>query len=204
VIPKIIITNNSVKEEEQIEHFATRNGIEPLYRMVVQPEKDSLTVEQIHLFQKDIQISFSKPVLAIFKGVDDSSNEVQNSLLKCLEEESERIVFLLLIKNVSRLLPTIVSRCSIVTLAHKPDVISDKEADVQKFTFSNNSEATKEEAVTRIDSYIQFSSQKNLVVLKHLLTIRKLILDNNMNPVLALDEILIFILKNSSMNMTHE
>lgn len=204
MIPKIVTINEGDKIDEIISDFAIQQGIEPSHRIVVRPEKEELTVDQIHLLQKDIQVVFSKKVLVVLLGVDYSSNEVQNSLLKCLEEDSDRILFLFLINNPARLLSTILSRCMMV----EPRPVLRKHASLEKysdiFSFQKNSEVSKEGAIEKIDRYIQLSSLKNHRILHHVLQIRKLIIDNNMNPVLALDYILIFLSKTSTMKVIYE
>lgn len=200
VIPIIITIEKGENIEEIINQCAVQHAIEPSHRIVIQPERDKLTVDQIHLMQKDIQVAFSKLVLVVLQEVDNSSNEVQNSLLKCLEEDADRILFLLLVKNPARLLSTILSRCTLVN--HKSVVRISKlpENRVNIFSFEKNSEVSKDTAIERIDQFIQVSSSlKTLRALHHLLEIRKLIMDNNMNPVLALDSILLFLAKASNM-----
>jgi len=204
VIPKIIITSDGDSIENIVQQFATQYEILPSHQIVVAPEKDELLVEQIHQLQTDIKVSFSREVLVVLQGVDASSNEVQNSLLKSIEEDSERILFLLLVNNPARLIPTILSRCTLVN--QKLNVSQEQPVDVplDLFSFQNNTDVKKEEAVERIDQYIQFSKIINVKVLHYILTIRKLVIDNNMNPVLALDTILLFLTKTSSIKAIHE
>ncbi|MFH0773339.1 MAG: hypothetical protein V1922_03440 [bacterium] len=204
MIPQIITIRDENLIDEMISHFATQHGIQTSHRIVVRPEKEELTVEQIHLLQKEIQVMFSKQVLVVLLGLDYSSSEVQNALLKSLEEDSERILFLFLVKNPTRLLSTVVSRCTINNVPHpnRNTTISEKYSDL--FSFQKNSDISKEDAIKRIDGYIQSSSIKNHKILHHILSMRKLILDNNMNPILALDNILIFLSKTSTMKAIHE
>jgi hypothetical protein len=172
---------------------------------VVRPEKEELTVDQIHLLRKDLQVAFSKKVLVVLIGVDNSSTEVQNSLLKFLEEDSPRIEFLIPVLNPVRLTTTILSRCTLLESAHEMNRQNDTQGDsTLAFSYQSNSDVSKEEAVEKIDSYIQSSSLRSNKILSYLLTIRKLIIDNNMNPVLALDSILIFLSKTSTMNLIHD
>lgn len=201
VIPKIITVTDISKADELGFLFAHDNGIEASHVLVVAPEKEELTVDQIHLFQKDIQYIYSKKLLVVLVGVDASSAEVQNSLLKSLEEESDRIQFLLLVKNKHLLLPTIISRCATEEHAVFSPHFQKEEISLPPFSFQRNSESTKEMAVERIDSYIQSSSMSSVSILAHLLRMRKLIIDNNVNPILALDEILIFLSKASTMKV---
>ena len=205
VIPKILTIFEGDAVDTIVVHYATVSGIDASHRIVVQPEKEELTVEQIHILQKDLQVAFSQKVFVALTGVDNSSNEVQNSLLKLLEEDSERINFLLLVKNPERLVSTILSRCTLVESTQKYKVEQSSPGDsAHIFSYQNNSEVSKEEAVARINKYIQSSSLVDHAILSHLLTIRKLIIDNNINPVLALDTILIFLSKTSTMNVNNE
>lgn len=205
MIPKILQITEENKIDETILSFAGKIGALPSYTIIVRPEKDELTVDQIHLMKKDIQVGFTQTVLVVLLGLDYSSNEVQNSLLKCLEDDAERIQFLFLVKNPSRLLTTITSRCSLIeSNAHSLSPISSIVASSDIFSFKNNTETTKEVALEKIDRFLQSSSVKDHRILHHILSIRKLITDNNMNPVLALDDILIFLLRSSSMKVTHE
>ena len=201
VIPQIISINTEEKNEEIVNEFAHKYGIEPSHRIVLYPEEEELTVDQIHEMQNDIKVSFSKQVLVALIGVDASSIEVQNSLLKSIEEDSERIIFLLIVKNASRLLSTILSRCTLIPPDSK-SINSQKSIDDESivFSFATNSEATKESAVELIDRYLTSPKLKSSVILKQLLLMRKLIIDNNVNPSAALDNILIFLGKKGTMN----
>ena len=203
MIPKIITINERDNIDEIISVFARQCDIGLSHRIVISPEKDELTVDQIHLMQKDIQVVFSKKILVVLQEVDGSSNEVQNSLLKCLEEDSERIQFLFLVKNPALLLPTILSRCTSAEPRLSFHRSESPESFLDVFSFQSNSDVTKESAVGKIDAFIISQSIKNNHILHHLLTIRKLIIDNNMNPFLALDDILIFLSKTSTMNVIH-
>lgn len=204
VIPKIITLTNTDDPKEVIDHYAVKNNIAPLYIIRVEPEKTELTVEQIHLFQKDIQVSFSHPLLIVLQDIDASSNEVQNALLKSLEEESDRIQFVLLVRTPSLLLPTIRSRCALID--EKTAVMRNTmERDSKEvFSFAHNSTSTKETALLTIDQFISSRAPCTPALLRYILTMRKLITDNNVNPSMALDSILIFIAKTSTIKKTHE
>ena len=155
VIPIITTVNKGDDIDKIIHHYAMKYAIVPSHIIVVQPKKDELTVDQIHLMQKDIQVAFSQLVLVVLREVDNSSNEVQNSLLKCLEEDANRIVFLLLVKNPARLLSTIRSRCMVIDYkpaAGKLKLAKDYTEDYTKvFSFAKNSEVSKEISIDAID-----------------------------------------------------
>jgi len=206
VIPKIITINAGENSESVIVHYGDLLHIQKSHRIVVVPEKEELTVEQIHLMQKDIQVAFSQMVLVALIDVDASSVEVQNSLLKCLEEDSERIQFLFIIHNSLRLLPTILSRCSLedfrkISSKRVNDAIS-----LDFISFQNNSDTKKEDSIKKIDQLLESSPSiiKDQKTLRYVLQMRNLIVDNNMNPVSALDAILIFLSKTATIKGAHE
>lgn len=204
MIPQIITISEGDLIETYISQFANQQSINSSQIIVVKPEDTELTVDQIHILQSDIKFSFSKKVLVVLIGVDSSSVEVQNSLLKSLEEDSERIQFLFLVYNYTKLLPTILSRCSVVNQTLTSHISQTFNKPEEIFSFQSNSDSTKEQAIAKIDTYIENIKLKNHHTLSHLLTIRRLIMDNNMNPVLALDNILIFLSKQSTMEVPHE
>lgn len=54
--------------------------------------------------------------IIILKNFDDASLLVQNKLLKTLEEPPRFVKILLLAKSASKVIPTIISRCEVITL----------------------------------------------------------------------------------------
>lgn len=207
MIPKIIIIHDEREGEKAIQHIITENRISPSHVLILKPDKEELHIDQVRQMQKDVQVSFSKQLLVVLYSLDDSGVEVQNSLLKILEEESHRLLFILLVKTVSRLLPTIISRCSIMPhaalLSINPEVKGIANF-AEFFSFQKNSESTKDDALAKIDTFLLSHAVKSRTQLRFLLTHRNLILDNNMNPILALDSILLFLLKPSSMKVLNE
>ncbi len=84
-------------------------------------EKISVGVEDIRLqVNGDIQVKpYNSPYkIYIIDDADKLTEQAQNALLKTIEEPPEYAVVLLLVSNISVILPTILSRC--VTLNLKP------------------------------------------------------------------------------------
>jgi DNA polymerase III delta prime subunit len=54
--------------------------------------------------------------VAVINDADRLTPEAQNSLLKTLEEPAEQTIIALVTRNYSKLLPTILSRCSVYQL----------------------------------------------------------------------------------------
>ena len=87
-----------------------------------------IRIELVRALIHDVQL---KPVeaqrrVARILRFDAASDEAQNALLKTLEEPPGQVVLLLTAERADDLLPTIVSRCEVVTLRPLPrDVVRD-------------------------------------------------------------------------------
>ena len=198
VIPQIITIVDENERDSFIRQYIFDKKIDPSHVLILKPEKDELSIDQVRQLQKDVCVSFEKEVLIGIYSLDNSGIEVQNSLLKIIEEQGDRLSFLLLVTDPVRLLPTILSRCSLIYYGskephHQEDgVITDC---IDHFSFIKNSDTTKGEAVARIDHLLRSHTISSSKILTHILSIRKLVLENNMNPLLALDSILLFLTK---------
>lgn len=84
--------------------------------MCIQPDGNSIKIEQIRFLQKKIQ---EKPIIAnkkvyIIDEADTMTTEAQNCLLKTLEEPPDFATILLIGSQENAFLPTIKSRCMIL------------------------------------------------------------------------------------------
>ena len=80
----------------------------------MEPEKDSIKIDQIRNIQKNIiekPINGSKKIY-IIDNADKMTKEAQNCLLKTLEEPQDFVVIILICSNESSILPTVKSRCT--------------------------------------------------------------------------------------------
>ncbi len=77
-----------------------------------QKPKDRVGIKQIRELEQQMwQTSvFDKPKVAFISGMDLLSIGAQNALLKTLEEPPENAFFVVSVKNISQVLPTIMSR----------------------------------------------------------------------------------------------
>lgn len=85
--------------------------------MCIEPEGNSIKIEQIRFIQKKIQ---EKPIISnkkvyIINEADTMTQEAQNCLLKTLEEPPQFATIILIGSNESAFLSTIKSRCMILT-----------------------------------------------------------------------------------------
>lgn len=71
-------------------------------------------VEDSKELKKIVKFSFSEKTAILIENIDTTTIETANSFLKNLEEPTKNIIYILTTKNLSGVLPTIISRCQVV------------------------------------------------------------------------------------------
>ena len=64
--------------------------------------------------KKLVKFSFSEKTAIVINDIDQATTETANAFLKNLEEPTKNIIYILTTKNLSGVLPTIVSRCEVM------------------------------------------------------------------------------------------
>ncbi|MGL5741422.1 MAG: DNA polymerase III subunit delta' C-terminal domain-containing protein [Legionella sp.] len=86
--------------------------------ILVKPEKNGgpIKIDQIRALQNDVYLTpqCAQHHLIVIESADRMNTAAANSLLKILEEPTQHTVFLLLARQISTVLPTVLSRCQIV------------------------------------------------------------------------------------------
>jgi len=164
------------------------------------PEKDELVVDQIKTLKRELKYSYTENVVVALGGVDVSSSEVQNMLLKFLEEHSSYLHIFLFVTRLSGLLPTVSSRCSVEDVAgvqSPQQPVYPLEFEMLGKAMTQMTDITKE----TVDAFIQsiLGKTTSLSELRFLLTHLRLLRENNMSPFLIYDNVLIFFHKKSTM-----
>ena len=122
-------------------------------------KKDQLLELQENFITKSL---YNNKKIYIIKYAEDLHPAAANSILKFLEEPEANIVAILLTKNLNNVLPTIVSRCQVLTLLKDNEntsskerlgqVIFDSEEDYQNF-INNDDNTYVDNIVNFIDYY---------------------------------------------------
>lgn len=99
------------------------SGMHPDYITVDDPEKKTVPVELIRQARADIYVQPNEGdrKIYLFPRAQDMGIPGQNALLKVLEEPPSYGVFLLLADNPEKLLPTVRSRCTELSLRALPE-----------------------------------------------------------------------------------
>jgi len=85
-------------------------------------EDETLKIDQIRELQQELSLSpYESPYrVVLLCNFERATTSAANALLKTLEEPAEQVVLILTATDPSKLLPTIVSRCQILTLRPLP------------------------------------------------------------------------------------
>lgn len=104
-------------------------GVHPDFITVDDPEKKTVPVELVRQARADIYVqpNEGQRKIYLFPRAQDMGIPGQNALLKILEEPPSYGVFLLITDNSERLLPTVRSRCTELTLQPIPENILRRE-----------------------------------------------------------------------------
>lgn len=133
----IIVGNNESAQEEKIQGILQPFGISQFDITIIKREVDEKTdkVKQslgIGDVKKMQQKAFLKPFQSenkaiIIKEAELLTTEAQNALLKILEEPPAHTIIVLQTNNLESVLPTILSRCSIIQLDEQTTILEEEE-----------------------------------------------------------------------------
>lgn len=73
-------------------------------------------IEDARELKKFVKFSFAEKTAIIIQDIDTATPEAANAFLKNLEEPTKNIIYILTANNLGNVLPTITSRCQIVTV----------------------------------------------------------------------------------------
>ena len=213
-MPVILIAKSKKDRDEYINKFIETHKFSKSNVFYISPLKNEILISQIREIKKEIKYSSSLPRLFIFYYFDKATLEAQNALLKSLEETGLTNRFILAAENEYLILPTVRSRSNIVrlnkkrSLDHKSEnwlvdllAVIEQATDYRFLSNSRLTDLSKEDSEkffqTLILSYrSKLSSHPNSVkIIKQILYLKTLLENNNLNPRLTYDNLLLFIKK---------
>lgn len=213
MIPLLVIATQPEVIESYISAFITEHAIPDYYVFHVMPEKKELSIDQIRNVNRQLIHQRKDPQLFVLYSFDNASQEAQNAMLKTLEEKSKQHYFILVAGDESTVLPTIKSRTQ--TLRLEKPVLYETGKDMHQLLLSLTDSpipsalasplvtGVKADTVLNIfDEVIVFfrsrlatDTTKATFAIREALRIKSLIQFNNLNPQLALDNLLLQIHK---------
>ena len=213
MIPLILVCPDEKEIKVFLKSFISKNIYSADRITEIFPLKKEIVISQIKEVIRQISISVIHPRLFIFHKFDQANLEAQNAFLKSLEDGTANNQFILIVRNEYQLLPTVRSRSVITKI--KNSVNSDKKAattfdflakveSATDYKFLTNSLAlssSSEDVIEISEDIIHFYHKKMakdanaIKIIKKAMNYRSLLQNNNINPQLALDNLLIFIFK---------
>jgi DNA polymerase III subunit delta' len=213
MIPILVISNSKKALDKYITTNFKRDA--NLFSEVI-PSTKEYSIEDIKDLIKETKVFHPKTRIYFLADFHLSSIPAQNSFLKLLEEPPTNVQFILSTDNKNRLLPTIISRVKIIKL--KADqifllnkVIQDdlseliESKSLKILNKSNFSQLKRDDSLVLLNQIIMFfreklASDKNSpAIMKEILRLKSLLENNNLNPQLTIDQMLIFIYKQYKM-----
>ena len=128
----------------------------PDFITVTDPEHKNVAVKIVRDIRDDVFIRPNEAAYKIYLFAQDLGIEGQNALLKVLEEPPKYAVFLLLTDNPEKLLPTVRSRCTELSLLPLPREVLRRKL-VQQFPASSGEDV--DAAVARSGGYLGQAKQ---------------------------------------------
>lgn len=210
--PIILISHDEKAIADHINVYIDKEKILPYLVFTIRPLKEEITIDQIRQLKKDLIIHSPQIRVFVLYSFDKAGLEVQNALLKTLEESSQRNQFILTVANFEKIIPTVKSRSKAVYLNKnyfipnankKTEELINLVKDSDKLNFLSDGLVTgidREKALDLFDELILYFKSRleteglrAVHVLKKILKIKELLENNNLNPQLTVDNLLIFI-----------
>lgn len=208
MIPILLITNDFKEITSFIKTIKKKEDV----IINVYPIKTEYSIEQIKEIVRETIIYQPYKRIYVLENFNYSSQEAQNAFLKTLEENINNIQFVLTASSVHQLLPTIISRVKVINLNKNIKIQLDKtiEKILEDFIKNNSMNIlnldeinirSKTKVLELLNQIIVFfrnrihKDKKAIIILKKILSIKPLLENNNLNPQLTIDNLLIYIQK---------
>lgn len=131
----------------------------------VNSSMESLGIDTARQISTEITFSPLDEQVRIFVllGFEQATTEAQNALLKLLESPANQTQFWLITQNLSRVLPTIQSRCELITVPQTQVIFKDANEIQPAQLFSQLRQATIPECIELAGKYSDRATALNLV-----------------------------------------
>ncbi|MCA9372237.1 hypothetical protein KC726_05065 [Candidatus Woesebacteria bacterium] len=208
--PRIIHTKQIKKGEEIAFKLQKDFEISSYAVHTIRPEKTRLSIDQVRDMIRYITHAGSTKHMFMLYNFDQSGSEVQNAMLKLLEEETESHLFILFVSNIESVLPTIRSRSQYMMI--EEEFVHHSTQPIQKtnnyrFTHSQvtllnditlATVTTKDEAIALLHEQLEYfrlrmkqGQPHATATVRAIISAIHYIQSNNFNPQLSLDRVLI-------------
>ncbi|OGK45072.1 hypothetical protein A2957_02130 [Candidatus Roizmanbacteria bacterium RIFCSPLOWO2_01_FULL_38_11] len=211
MIPLLLISSDTEAAEHYVNDLLLREGIKSYEVHRLYKTLSTVTIEQIRGLSNILARSSYRQA-AIIYDFDTAKKEAQNAFLKTLEESSEHHLIILIVSHEHLVLPTIRSRCTIkkidTFLFHKDEHFSLFDASQEHLIayLTQTTKINRERVITIIDNtlhqmHTQIAHDPSQFLpntsdfYKDLITTKRFLVSNNLNPEYSLDHLIISLWK---------
>jgi DNA polymerase III delta prime subunit len=121
-------------------------------------------IEDVRALLGYTKLSLTSPQAIYIKGIEEATPETQNAFLKSLEEPQKNLYYILTASSITKVLPTISSRCQVIRLVSQEASI---DPDIARFSKMNLAERLvfienirkRESAINFLDGFISLRHQ---------------------------------------------
>lgn len=101
------------------------NSTEYLWRSCISIQRENIKkqipfilqkIEDTRELKKLVKFSFNEKTAIVIEDIDKVTIEAANAFLKNLEEPNQNLIYILTASNLDNVLPTIISRCEIISV----------------------------------------------------------------------------------------
>lgn len=144
----IILSKNKTEEEANV---IKRKILKKEHEDVVFFDQEKITIKDIRNLKERVQKTKQSPLIIIIDHFENINPEARHTLLKTLEEPTDNTFFFILAENKSNVLPTVLSRCQVVTF----EKISDQE--IRNILKEKNVSLENEDILHYIDGRLDYA-----------------------------------------------
>lgn len=149
----VLAFTKKIISDDKIIHKMIDNNTYPELK-IINPINNIIKKEELIKLQKDFYVkpTLGNKMVYIINEADKLNSSSANTILKFLEEPNDDVVAILLTDNLSKIIPTIKSRCQVLNLKNSNSInIYEK-----KTNYFKETEVTEEEFKEKIENVISF------------------------------------------------
>lgn len=160
----LIIGRNRNQTEKELDNLLSTLGAKKIIF-------DIKKIEDVRELNRILKVSLSEKTLFFCPDIEKATDEALNAFLKTLEEPGENVFFALSSQTLSKVLPTVSSRCRIINVKNdknEKEITDEQKHRIIQFLEGNSGQKLlffdkikdREEAIEFIESLIFFLHEK--------------------------------------------
>lgn len=117
----LIVTTNNQLPTSNINKLTKELKVKEILEIPLQK------IDDVRVLGRFTKLKLSKPTAIILRNIEGATAEATNAFLKNLEEPQDNLYYILTATSIHKVLPTIVSRCQIITVNSQQTTTNNEE-----------------------------------------------------------------------------